>query len=189
MCLPEGRFCSNFKIRTLNVGLRQLGNLQPLDFLAPRLHLAGAGSGGEARDEFVQLRDLLFALRVLPFDLRANLRLRDHHVVIRAGVSNDGLVIDVGDVSANAVEKMAIVRDHDQHALILIEKILQPVDRIEIEMVGRLVEQQRLRMPEQSLRQQHAHLLAARNLRHFALVHLVGNVEALQQNRGVASAV
>ncbi len=80
---------------------------------------------------------------------------------------------------------MAVVRNHNQHALILIEKILQPMDRIEIQMVRRFVEQQRLRMPKQRLRQQHAHLLPARNLRHFPLVHLVGNVEPLQQNRRV----
>src|SRR5271166_1932142 len=87
-------------------------------------------------------------------------------ITMSSYVSNDGLVIDVGDVSTNAVEKMAVVRNHDQHALILIKKILQPVDRVQIQVVRGLVEQQRLRMPKQRLRQQHAHLLPARNLRH-----------------------
>ena len=100
-------------------------------------------------------------MRVLPFDLRAYLRLCDHHVIVGARVSDDGFVIDVGDVSADAVEKMTIVRDHDQHAFILIEKILQPVDRVEIKMVRRLVEEQGLRMAEESLRQQDTHLLSA----------------------------
>ena len=81
MCLPEGRFCSNLRTG-VDVRPRQLRHLQALDFLAPRLHLAGAGSGGEARDEFVQLRNLLFPLRVLRFDLRTNLRLGHHHVVV-----------------------------------------------------------------------------------------------------------
>src|SRR5208282_2610896 len=181
----RGPLLLELQVRTLDVGLRQLGNLQALDFLAPRLHLAGAGSGGEAGDELVQLRNLLFALRILRFDLRANLRFRDHHIVVSACISDDGLVIDVGDVGADAVEKMAIVRDHDQHTLVLIEKSLQPVDRVKIEVVGGFVEQQRLRMSEQSLRQQYAHLLSARHLRHFPLVHPVGNVETLQQNRRV----
>src|SRR5208282_3577271 len=96
-----------------------------------------------------------------------------------------GLVVDVGNVRANAVEEMAIVRDHDQYSLILIQKILQPVDRVEIQMVGGFVEQQRLWMSEESLRQQHSHFLSARYLRHFALVHRVGNIEALQQNGSV----
>ncbi len=119
------------------------------------------------------------------FDLRADLRLGHHHVVISAGIGDDGLVIDIGDVRANAVQKMAIVRDDDQHAFILIQKTLQPVDRVEIEVVGRLVEQQRLRMPEKRLRQQHADFLSARQFAHFPFVQLVGNVEALQQNGGV----
>ena len=53
-------------------------------------------------------------------------------------------------------------------------------------MVGRLVEQQRLGMAEERLRQQHAHLLAALQLGHRPLVQRVGDVEALQQNGGVA---
>ena len=53
-------------------------------------------------------------------------------------------------------------------------------------MVRRLVEQQRLRMAEQRLREQHADLLSALQLGHLAVVQLVGNIEALKQNRGVA---
>ena len=120
------------------------------------------------------------------FDLRAHLRLGHHHVVVSAGVGDDGLVIDVGDVGANAVEEVAIVRDDDQHAFVLVQKILQPVDRIEIEVVGRLVQQQRLRMSEERLRQQHADFLSARQLSTSCARALVGNVEALQQHRGVA---
>src|SRR4029077_6717023 len=97
------------QIGALNVGPRQFGDLQALDFFAPRLHLAGAGSGSEARDKLVQLVNLLLALSVLRFDLRPNLRLRDHHVIVSARVSNDGLVVDVGNVGANAVEEMTVV--------------------------------------------------------------------------------
>ena len=41
-------------------------------------------------------------------------------------------------------------------------------------------------LAEQRLRQQDAHLLAALQLRHRPLVQRVGDVEPLQQNRGVA---
>ena len=53
-------------------------------------------------------------------------------------------------------------------------------------MVGRLVEQQRLRMSEERLCQQHAHFLSALDLRHLARVQIVGDIEALQQDRRVA---
>ena len=53
-------------------------------------------------------------------------------------------------------------------------------------MVRRLVEQQRFGMAEEGLRQQHAHLLSALQLRHLAMMQLVRNIEALQKDRGVA---
>ena len=53
-------------------------------------------------------------------------------------------------------------------------------------MVRRLVEEQRFGMTEQRLRQQDAHLLAALQLGHRALVQIVGDIETLKQNRGVA---
>ena len=56
------------------------------------------------------------------------------------------------------------------------------MDRIEIEIVRRLVQQQRFRLAEQRLRQQHAHLLPALQLAHLALVQVVGNIQAVQQH-------
>jgi len=184
MCFPEGRFCSNFR-NGLDVRLGEFRDLQALDFFATRLHLAGASASRETRNEFVELRNLFFPLGILPFDLRADLRLRHHHVVIVAGIRDDGLVIDVGNVGTNAVEKMAVVRDRDQDAVIVIQEPLQPVDRVEVEVVGRLIEQQCEGMSEQGLRQQHANFLAALQFAHFSVVQFVGNIEPLQQNRSI----
>ena len=52
------------------------------------------------------------------FDARADLRLGQHHVVVAAGVGDDGFVVDVGDVRADFVQEMAIVRDDDQAAFV-----------------------------------------------------------------------
>ena len=60
------------------------------------------------------------------------------------------------------------------------------MDGVEIEIVGGFVQQQRLRIAEECLRQQYPELLAALQLAHFALMHLVRNIEALQQDRGIA---
>ena len=78
------------------------------------------------------------------------------------------------------------MRDDDQRAVVAAEKLLQPVNRVEVQVVGRLVEQQRLGMAEERLRQQHADLLAALQLAHRALVQRVGDVEPLQQHGGIA---
>ena len=173
-------------VRALDVRPGQLGGLQPLDFLAARRGLAGAGAGAEPRDEVLQLRDLLLALRVLRFDAGADLGLGQHHVVVAAGIRDDGLIVDVGGVGADVVEEVAIVRDDDQRALVAHQELAQPVDRVEVEVVGRLVQQQRLGPAEQRLGEQDADLLAALQLRHLALVQLFRNVEPLQQDRRIA---
>ena len=172
--------------RALNVGPGKFRHLQALDFFAPRLHLAGTGSGGESCDEFVQLRNLLLALRVLRFNLRAHLRLGDDHVVIRAGVGDDRFVVDIGNVGTDAVQEMAVVRDGNDYAIVGIEEALQPVDRIQVEVVRGLVEQKGLRMAEESLREQHADFLSALQFAHFARLQVFGDIQTLEKDRSVA---
>ena len=172
-------------VGALDVGAGQLGGGEALDLLLARGDLAGARAAGEARDELVELGDLLLALLVLALDARADGGLLLHHVVVAAVVEDDGLVVDVGDVGADGVEEVAVVGDGDQRAVVADEEVLQPEDGVEVEVVGGLVQQQRLRLAEQRLGQQHAHLLPALQLAHLALVQRVGDVEALQQDRRV----
>ena len=50
------------------------------------------------------------------------------------------------------------------------EEVLEPVDGVEIEVVGGLVEEQGLGLAEEGLREQDADFLAALKLAHLALV-------------------
>ena len=111
--------------------------------------------------------------------------LLEDHVVVAAGVGDDGLVVDVGDVGADVVEEVAVVGDGDDGAAVAGEEVLEPVDGLEVEVVGGLVEEQGLGVAEEGLGEEHADLLAALELGHLALVELVGDVEALQQDGGV----
>jgi hypothetical protein len=95
--------------------------------------------------------DFLFALSGLGLDAGADLCFGDDHVVVAADVHDDGFVVDVGGVGADGVQEMAIVGDDDQHAFVLGEIFLQPVDRVEVEVVGRLVEQEGRGIAEESL--------------------------------------
>ena len=183
---PRGTIHVEPDVRPLNVRPRQLGRLQPLDLLAARGDLARTGAGMEPRDEVVQLGDLLFPLLVVAFDPGTNLRLREDHVVVAARVLDDRLVVDVRRVRADGVQEMPVVRNHDQRAFIPHQELAQPVDRVEVEVVGRLVEQQRLRMAEQGLRQQDANLLPALQLAHQPIVEILADIEPLQQHGGIA---
>ena len=122
---------------------------------------------------------------VFRFDAGTNRSLGDDHVVVAAVVHNDGLIVDVGHVRADAVEKMAVVRNDDQHALVLAQIILEPVNGIEVEVVGGLVEQQHLRMPEERLGEQDANFLSALQFAHFAFVQRFFEAEAIEKDRGV----
>jgi hypothetical protein len=88
-------------------------------------------------------------------------------------------------VGADGVEEVAVVGDGDEGAVVADEEVLQPEDGVEVEVVGGLVEQQRLGLAEEGLGEQDADLLAALQLGHLALVQRVGDVEALEEDGGV----
>jgi hypothetical protein len=133
----------------------------------------------------IQLRNLLLALLILALNARADAGLLQHHIVVAAVVGDDRLVIDVRNMRADVVQKVTIMRDRNDGAVIALQKILQPVNRLKIQIVRRLIQQQRLRIAKQRLRQQHANLLPALQLAHLALVQLIRNIQPLQQHRRI----
>ena len=95
-------------------------------------------------------------------------------------------VVDVGDVRADAVQEVPVVRDDDERAFVAAEKLLQPVDRVEVQVVRRLIEQQRLGLAVEGLRQEHPDFLSALQLGHRPVVERIWDVEPLQQHGGGA---
>ena len=168
-----------------DVGAGEVVGLEALDLFAAAGDLRGAGSGGEAGDEVVELGDLLFALGVLRFEGGADLGLGHDHLVVAAGVGDDGFVVDVGGVGGDRVEEVAVVGDGDEGAVVVLEEVLEPVDGFEIEVVGGLVEEQGLGLAEEGLGEQDADLLAALEFAHAALVDGLGDVETVEKDGGV----
>ena len=76
---------------------------------------------------------------------------------------------------------------HDKHrALIIHEEVLEPDDACKVEVVGRLVEQDNIRVAEERLREQHLDLEARVYLAHEALVQRGVNAQPLKDAPGVA---
>ena len=69
---------------------------------------------------------------------------------------------DLGDPGDDGIQEEAIVRDQDHRVRIVCEVLLEPVARLEIQVVGRLVQQEQSGTAEQQLRERDAHLPAAR---------------------------
>ena len=61
---------------------------------------------------------------------------------------------------------------HDHRILKIDQELLKPGDGVQIQMVGRLVEQQDVRVAEQSLGQQHLYLLGAGQRIHLGVVQV-----------------
>ena len=95
----------------------------------------GLGGGGQPRDDLGL--ELLKALEARAVVLEAARRARLAAVVV------------VRDVGGDGVEEVVVVRDeYDGDALQPHQVLGQPVDRVAVEVVGRLVEQQQLWLGE-----------------------------------------
>ena len=73
---------------------------------------------------------------------------------------------------------------NNQYRLVLVdfaEVVLQPLNGVEVEVVGRLIEQQVLRLSEEGFCQHDAHFLRIRQFRHLLLVQVLLDTEVLQQ--------
>ena len=142
------------------------------------------GLGAEAVDERLQV--LALALLLLVLALREHQALRalllERRIV--AGVAPELAPIDVHDRLHHPVQEIAVVRHHHQRAGVAPQPILQPDDRIEIEVVGRLVEQQQVRAAHQRLREVEPHAPAAREARDGLVELLRGEAEAEKQCLG-----
>ena len=101
-----------------------------------------------------------------------------------AGVERDGPVVDVEDVRRDVVEEALVVRDDDGAALVRAEELLEPADREDVEVVGRLVEQQHVRPADEHLREQHAELEPARERGEGLAVRRRRDAEALEDGAG-----
>ena len=131
----------------------------------------------------MQLGDLfLVALVLVADELLNELRGLIPEVVV-ADVLLDLAVVDVHDVGADGVQEVAVVADYDDKTGVLVvhDEVFQPVDCLNIEVVGRLVEQNDIRLTEKRLRKQDLHLLAAVRVGHKVIVLLDRDAETLQK--------
>ena len=98
--------------------------------------------------------------------------------VVVARVGGELAAVDLDDLGDDAVHELAIVRGHQQRALVALEELLEPDQDLEVEMVGRLVEQHRVGPHQQDAGERDAHLPAARERADVAVHHLLAEAEA-----------
>ena len=146
-----------------------------------------AGLGLETGDKFLQVRDLVL---LLGKGVLLQFHLFGAHVlelaVVAAVAHQLGSVYvqrDIGD----GVEKFAVVADDDQGALKALEPGLQPHQRVQVQVVGRLVKQQQVGRTHQRARELQPHPPSARKAVHRVVEF--GGLEAQTQDQRLRARV
>ena len=165
--------------------MRRRDGLHAFERLDPALRLTCLGClGAEALDEAVHVCDLallLFVGRLLVGELFGA------HPFERAvvpAVQRGAVLFDMQDLGADTVEKIAIVRDQQQGAAILLEPGFEPDHRVEIQVVGRFVQKQQVRAAHQCPCQVEAHAPAAGEIRERACLVLRAEAKTAHQAGG-----
>ena len=111
-----------------------------------------------------------------------------HQVAAVVGLEvGDRPVCDLADLLHDHVEEVAIV-GHDDHGVRVVgEELLEPGARLDVEMVGRLVEQQQLRPAQQQRGERQTHLPTAGELAAVAVEVGLAKAEARQHPLGALS--
>ena len=140
-----------------------------------------------ARLEPLDELDLLGEHRLLALELRLLLLLGERALLlvefVVARIGGERAAVDLDDLVDDAVHELAVVRGHQQRALVAFEELLQPDQAFEVEMVARLVEQHHVGPHQQDARERDAHLPAARQRADVAVHHLLAEAEAARALR------
>ncbi len=166
--LPEPLGDRNDDLRGLRLLLAGLFQ-QFLVALVARLGfgLAGARRGG---DPFLLAGQRALVRLVLAAFLFEPLLLLHQPRRVIALVGNAAAAVELENPTGDVVEEIAVVGDDQNGARIVAQVAFEPQHRLGIEVVGRLVEQEKLGLFEEEPAQRHPAPLAARELCHLGIV-------------------
>ena len=147
---------------------RPLQPLDPLELRASPLGLPRVDARDVAADVLLLLLDELLLLLEGARGRQDALGLLPAVGRVAPGISGQPAVLQVHDLFGHAVEEAPVVRHDEVRAARAREIVLQELDGVEVEVVGRLVEEQHVRVREDRAREHGPVLLAARELRQAA---------------------
>ena len=161
-------FISNLSVGTeVNVRIFPAGraHLIQLDLFQGAFsggRLFGFGSiGRETGDKFLEFFDLLLFLAVGFFHLLNEQLAGLIPEVVVSGIELDLAIVDICRMGTDLVQEVTVMGYHDNGVFKVDQEFLQPFDGVQVQMVGRLVQKQDIRISEKRLRQQDFHLFAA----------------------------
>ena len=116
----------------------------------------------------LETRDLVADVRALVIQVLLHRRqhpllvgLGLHERVVVAGPVAQILVDELDDLLGDVVQELPVVRHHDGRPRVALDVVLQPDDRLQVQVVRRLVQQQDIRLDEQRARDGDTHAPAS----------------------------
>ena len=75
-------------------------------------------------------------------------------------IAGDSLALQLEDMGGNAVKEIAVMGDNQHPAAVILQEAFQPLDHLDVQVVGRLIQKEEIRLPQQGLGQADAGLLS-----------------------------
>ena len=171
---------TEINVRILTAGRTDVVQLNLLKGPLTGSGLLGLGSiGGEALDEFLQLLNLLFLLAVGFLHLFDNQLAGLHPEVVVSCVQLDFPIVNVSYLGTDLIQEITVMGYHDNGVLKVNQKLLQPRNGVQVQVVGRLIQKQNVRVAEQGLGKKHLYLLSAQKGAHLRIVQVRLNAKSV----------
>ena len=163
--VSASRTLREFEVEACCVDVVHLYNLHTFERLHAALHLIGLGGLiSELLDESLGLLDFLTLILVGSELLLPPLVAQDDILVVLHLVVVDMSARDFYGAVGHVVDKRTVVADEDDRVGLLLDKLLEPLDGPDVEVVGRLVEQKEVGLGQQELGQLDSHTPSPREL-------------------------
>ena len=174
------------ELHALRASLRLGDPLHALERLDAGLDLPRLGRlVAEALDERGGVGDLALLVLGGRLELRHPLGSLLDEVGVVADVLGGAAVVELDHAVGDLVDEVAVVADQHDRAGVLRQEALEPLHRCEVEVVGRLVQQQHVRVLEQQSRQRHPHHPASAEGADVALHVVIGEAQPGQDAPGL----
>ena len=170
--------------------MRRCDALHALQRFEAALRLPGFGGlRAKALDEGLHVLDVALLSLIQGRLLGQACGALHFEVAVVAAISGGLTVFDVDDAIDHAIEKLTVMRDQQQRARIIAQPLFQPQDGIEVQVIGRLVQQQQVGAAHQGLGQIEPYPPTARELAHGTLLIGCGKAQAVHQLRGACTRI
>ena len=184
----QGR-CERNRLGECQVGRPLIGSNRFVGDLCERLDAALrltrlARVVAEAVDEALELAPLRVDARLARLRRGHTLGMGSREARVVAGIEGEASTRHVEDALRHGIEQRSVMAHHDERPGIALQVSFQPGGRFEIEVVGRLVQQQQVGLDEERGGERDPHAPAAGELRQRHLLHRLADAETGEQARG-----